>query len=507
MEQFAQWFINLFKEILENIWIFIKTIALAIYKFIILDLVGYVNDYLQKSKTFTFVDWFVSILAILILGILIAICIVLIYQLLRRYFKFSKKELEKETLMFEVNQLNLDITKLVDEKNALMSLSNVSKEEKQDGVEPQKFKQKQIGKNRFPMLTKIDEVYRLNPKLLKPTVSEKISLEDLTHRFQQFSASKLGLYYPDKVVARFFAAMATAKTLILEGISGTGKTSLPYAMGKFFKNDAKIISVQPSWRDRTEMVGYLNEFTKKFNETDFLASLYEASYQDKLNFIVLDEMNLSRIEYYFADFLSMLEMPDPSEWKIGLVPTQQKSDPVKLEEGKLLVPQNIWFVGTANKDDSTYMITDKVYDRVISLEMNHKAVIFDSTDESSIDMSFDDLSKLFDKAESENELSSDLIDKLELLDGYIMDHFGIAFGNRIMKQLKRFIPIYQACGQTQLDGLDFIVSRKIIRKFESLNLSFMKKELEALVNYMNRLFGKNSFIECKEVIAKYIKTY
>ena len=91
--------------------------------------------------------------------------------------------------------------------------------------------------------------------------------------------------------------------MILEGISGTGKTSLPYAMGKFFGNDAAIISVQPSWRDRSEMVGYLNEFTKKFNETD-LKELYETTYREDLNFIVLDELNLARIEYYFAEFLS-----------------------------------------------------------------------------------------------------------------------------------------------------------------------------------------------------------
>ena len=96
-------------------------------------------------------------------------------------------------------------------------------------------------------------------------------------------------------------------------------------MGKFFKNDAKIISVQPSWRDRTEMIGYLNEFTKKFNETDFLEAVYEATYRTDINFVVLDEMNLARVEYYFADFLSLLEMPHPSEWLVDLVPTKARA--------------------------------------------------------------------------------------------------------------------------------------------------------------------------------------
>jgi len=505
MEQFAQWFINLFKNMMENIWLFIKTICLAIYKFIVIDLVTYATDFVAYSKSFTGLDWFVAIIALILLGVLIAMIIVLLFQVIRRYFKFSKKELDKETLMYQVNQLNLDISQLVEEKNAVVAMSNVSSE-KIEGQGTTGTKQKTLpGKLRFPMLTHIDEIYRKNVQ--KTIEAEKIDLATLTQRFIDFSASQLGLYYSTKVVARFFAALGTTKTIILEGISGTGKTSLPYAMGKFFKNDAKIISVQPSWRDRTEMVGYLNEFTKKFNETDFLAAIYEASYQKSLNFIVLDEMNLSRIEYYFADFLSMLEMPDPSEWKIGLVPTQQKNDPVKIVDGKFTVPQNIWFIGTANNDDSTYMITDKVYDRVISLEMNQKATITESEKADPIDFSFTDLTKQFDQAVLTNELSEQLLHKLEMLDEYIMDKFNIAFGNRIIKQLKQFIPIYEACGGDPLDGLDFIVNRKIIRKFETLNLSFMKKELEAFITYLQKLFGKHAFLECRQTLAKFIKTY
>ena len=107
----------------------------------------------------------------------------------------------------------------------------------------------------------------------------------------------------EKLSQHFFQDLHPSKTMILEGISGTGKTSLPYAMGKFFGNDSKIIAVQPSWRDRAEMIGYLNEFTKKFNETEFLEAIYESTYRDDICIIVLDEMNLARVEYYFAELL------------------------------------------------------------------------------------------------------------------------------------------------------------------------------------------------------------
>jgi putative protein kinase ArgK-like GTPase of G3E family len=85
--------------------------------------------------------------------------------------------------------------------------------------------------------------------------SDMLDLSDLCVRFIIYSASQLKLFYKKEILARRFAGVGTSKVLILEGISGTGKTSLPYAMGKFFNNPTAIISVQPSWRDRSELLG------------------------------------------------------------------------------------------------------------------------------------------------------------------------------------------------------------------------------------------------------------
>jgi hypothetical protein len=280
---------------------------------------------------------------------------------------------------------------------------------------------------------------------------------------------------------------------------------LPYAMGKFFKNDAKIISVQPSWRDRTEMIGYLNEFTKKFNETDFLEAVYEATYRTDINFVVLDEMNLARVEYYFADFLSLLEMPHPSEWLVDLVPDQGPGDPHHLNRGKILIPQNIWFVGTANRDDSTFTITDKVYDRVASIEMNQKAKIVKAPPTEGIHMSYEYLDSLFKAAQAVYKMSDKALENLRKMDEFIIDKFQITFGNRITKQISTFIPVYIACGGNEYEGLDYMVARKILRKFESLNLPFLQKEIEMLIAYINKLFGKNEFLESKKMLNGYLK--
>jgi 5-methylcytosine-specific restriction endonuclease McrBC GTP-binding regulatory subunit McrB len=244
----------------------------------------------------------------------------------------------------------------------------------------------------------------------------------------------------------------------------------------------------------------LNEFTKRFNETDFLKALYEAIYRKDINFIVLDELNLARIEYYFAEFLSIMEMPDPSEWKIDLVPDPKPSDPLKVINGKITVPLNVWFVGTANKDDSTFTITDKVYDRAIALEFEAKGEFFQAPETDSIQMSAAYLQELFDEAFFKYPVSEELLSKFSVLDKYIQTNFKIAFGNRIMVQLHKFVPVYVATGGTEEDGLDYIFANKILRKFESLNLAFLQDELDQLIVQIHKIFGKNGFEESVKFI-------
>ncbi|MBO5778820.1 MAG: hypothetical protein J6R82_04545, partial [Clostridia bacterium] len=129
----------------------------------------------------------------------------------------------------------------------------------------------------------------------------------------------MGLYYEIADIRRFVAGMGISKLVILRGISGTGKTSLAYAAGEFFGNSSTIVPIQPMWKERSDLIGYFNEFTKKFNETTMLAKLYEAGGRGDLYFTVLDEVNISRIEYYFAEFLSLLEIPDASKRYVDVV--------------------------------------------------------------------------------------------------------------------------------------------------------------------------------------------
>ena len=358
--------------------------------------------------------------------------------------------------------------------------------------------------HRFPKLTLVDEKYA---NYQVPAYDNEITLEDFVEGYRLFAASQMHLYYTPEIVRRFVAGMAASKLLILEGISGTGKTSLPYSFSRYMENPATIVSVQPSYRDRTEILGYFNEFSKRFNETEFLRALYEANYREDPTLIVLDEMNLARIEYYFAEMLSVLEMPSKDEWVLDLVPTEWPGDPKKLEGGKIHVSDATWFVGTANNDDSTFTITDKVYDRAMPIELNERADAFECEPHPHCDITAAHLQYLFEKAKVDYPISEELLENMQKLDNYLITRFKLSFGNRIMKQMYDFIPVYVACGGTEVGGMDYIVARKVLKKFESMNVTFVRDEITGLINYIDKTFGKAEMQDSKNYLRRIQNLY
>lgn len=358
--------------------------------------------------------------------------------------------------------------------------------------------------HRFPKLTLVDEKYAA---LTPPEYDNEISLQEFAEGYRRYAASQMKLYYTPEIVRRFVAGMAASKLLILEGISGTGKTSLPYSFSRYLSNPSTIVSVQPSFRDRTELLGYFNEFSKRFNETEFLRALYEANYRPDPTLIVLDEMNLARIEYYFAEMLSVLEMPNKDELVLDLVPTAWDGDPVKMDGGKIHVADSTWFIGTANNDDSTFTITDKVYDRAMPIELNERADAFECEVQPHCNVTAEHLEYLFQKAQVDYPISDELMDKMQKLDNYLITRFKLSFGNRIMKQLYDFIPVYVACGGTELGGMDYIVARKVLKKFESMNVTFVRDEITGLITYIDKLFGKAEMQDSKAYLRRIQNLY
>ena len=367
------------------------------------------------------------------------------------------------------------------------------------------------------------------------------------------------LYYTDNDIRAFLAGMSVSRLIILQGMSGTGKSSLPRIFSEAISGFNKLIPVESSWRDRNELLGYYNDFNKKFNAKSFTIELYRSSKercQPIPTFIVLDEMNLARIEYYFSDFLAILQEPDHSKWLIELVSSDMRTLPMELPESvkakmkkeaptifaiwekiersrqgdlktetsdedkeiltayldklgqltgakslidgrKIRVTDNIWFVGTANRDESTFEISDKVYDRAQVVSLNRKGVSEGSyTPVSAKFISVEKLESLFNDAITNNKHRKAIIERLDALDAVLMEKFDLSFGNRIVTQTINFVGVFTAAGGTLENALDYQISTKILRKVINSD------DEEALLELLDAV---SDYPETKRLLEKRLK--
>jgi hypothetical protein len=233
--------------------------------------------------------------------------------------------------------------------------------------------------------------------------------------------------------------------------------------------------------------------------------MYEANYSKDMYVTILDEMNIARVEYYFAEFLSLLELPDPNERYLDVVSDKWDSDPIQLQDGRIKLPINMWFIGTANNDDSTFAISDKVYDRAMVLNLDKKSERFAAPKTEKLHISSEQFYKMVDNAIKEYDVSRRNQKRLESFDAYLIEHYHVTFGNRIMKQIRTYIPVYIACGGDELAALDDILSKKVIRKLESQNPIYFRNSAQDLIAYMDELFGADSMPLCKDYIIRIMR--
>ena len=413
-----------------------------------------------------------------------------------------------------------------------------------------------------PSLSKVDTeteesdfVADINRRVQRTSLE---SLRDIVSHVKNYAGSRNKderLYYTDNDIRAFLAGMAVSRLIILQGMSGTGKSSLPRIFSEAISGFNRLIPVESSWRDRNELLGYYNDFNKKFNAKSFTIELYRSTKKrckEVPTFIVLDEMNLARIEYYFSDFLAILQEPDHDKWLIELVSSDMRTLPMELPEEvkqkmrkddptvfaiwekiersrqgdlksetsdeekemltsylaklgrltgakdlidgrKIRVTDNIWFIGTANQDESTFEISDKVYDRAQVVSLNRKGVSegqYANTEKKYISVT--DLIKLFEGAINAYKKKAEVEARLDKLDAVLMDKFDISFGNRIVTQTVDFAAVFTAAGGSLEDALDYQISTKILRKvissddgeafLELLDATKDYKETQRLIN-------------------------
>ncbi|AOM09554.1 restriction endonuclease [Bacillus thuringiensis] len=180
-----------------------------------------------------------------------------------------------------------------------------------------------------------------------------------------------GFYYEKKDLINFFLSLKTKPFVILSGISGTGKTKIVQlcaeSLGATEENGQfTLIPVRPDWSDSSDLLGYVN-LQGEFQKRPLIKVLKNADENpNRPYFVVLDEMNLARVEYYFSDFLSVIES---RKWKDGKIVTSPVL-PESIMNKHITIPSNVYIIGTVNMDETTHPLSKKVLDRANTIEFN-----------------------------------------------------------------------------------------------------------------------------------------
>ncbi len=204
---------------------------------------------------------------------------------------------------------------------------------------------------------------------------------DLINHVHTYISAR-GYYYERKEIINLYLSLKTKPFVILSGISGTGKTKIVQLLAESLGATAEngqfaLIPVRPDWSDGSDLIGY-KDIKGDFQEGPLTKVLKEANRPENRNkpyFLLLDEMNLARVEYYFSDVLSVMESRDRKNGEMVSAPVVE----VKEEDGgKLLLRDNFYIIGTVNMDETTHPFSPKVLDRANTIEYNE--VVLDHFD-------------------------------------------------------------------------------------------------------------------------------
>jgi len=389
--------------------------------------------------------------------------------------QLDEMNLEMAEVKAQLHRLRLGVTdkeSLEKEKRALEKSNQILSTRLNDlGKTVDDLTNAQQADKPFPQLSRMDEEWDKHAEpICKEVPDLKVFAVELRHRIAQ-AESGVELFYRSVDIQLLLAGLAMSQLHIFQGISGTGKTSLAKAFAKAMGGSCTDIAVQAGWRDRDDLLGHYNAFEKRFYEKDCLQGLYKAltpAYSDRCNIILLDEMNLSRPEQYFAEFLSALEKNDPKDRLISLSENRLPNPPSLLIEGrKVRVPPNLWFVGTANHDETTNEFADKTYDRAHVMTLPRHEESFKIESKQAVAFSYKSLVGRFNEARDKyadevKELLEDLT--TGEVSNVLRKRFELGWGNRFERQAMRFIPVFMAAGGKKEDALDYFMASRVFRR-------------------------------------------
>lgn len=325
---------------------------------------------------------------------------------------------------------------------------------------------------------------------------------EIIDNIKKYIKSK-GFIYPDGLIENFYLSLKTKPFVLLAGISGTGKTRLVRLFAEALKCKYKLVSVRPDWSDGSDLLGYKNiqgkfvpgaviDYIKKANENP-----------DEIYFLCLDEMNLARVEYYFSDFLSKME----TRRREGVEFVTDKlldSDTFEYEDdrekyGDIIIPENLYIVGTVNMDETTHPFSKKVLDRANTIEFNEVYLdnfLFSDDVDTVLDALPFKVNNDFLKAqyltlndciEGNEELLKDIIDKLVEINN-ILQEANLQVGYRVRDELCFYMLYNQREGLLDENiAFDFQLMQKILPRIQGSGEAIKK----VLVNLFKFTTGRD----------------
>ncbi len=347
-----------------------------------------------------------------------------------------------------------------------------------------------------------------SPRATNPSAITKIApSKDLDEIVKQLlvSTSKAGLTFAESQIKRFIAAQATKPFVILTGLSGSGKTKLAEAVAYWLSAEPEhqvcMVAVGADWTNNELLLGYADAINKDHYcapASGILQLLDHAQKTPKApHFLILDEMNLSHVERYFADFLSAMESSEPALALHGQ--GTLKADDLDVP-ARLALPRNVFIVGTVNVDETTYMFSPKVLDRANVIEFRVSAEqMTDFLAAPAASVSVKDLTgegahyaeafvaraQLDTTLEQEvaTQLQQDLIELFKPL-----AEVGAEFGYRSAKEIARFAAIHRELSGDNWnykDALDAQVMQKLMPKLHG-SARKLSGVLETLKEFANK---------------------
>ncbi len=302
------------------------------------------------------------------------------------------------------------------------------------------------------------------------------------------SIKRTGLLYEDKLILRYACALMTKPFVILSGLAGSGKTQLALAFARLMSEDAEqqlcVVPVGADWTNREPLLGYPNalkpmEYMEP--ESGVLQIMMRAQRNpQKPYFLILDEMNLSYVERYFADFLSALESHQD-------IPLWEKDEESESDvPAKIKLPENLFITGTINVDETTYMFSPKVLDRanVIELKITEDEmeqflkqdmnIDIHASDGACANMGQDFVSRSIAKETSKSELAQKTL--IEFF--RVLKKVNAEFGFRSATEIYRFIANTKSCADSMTEDeiLDAAIVQKLLPKLHG-----SRKKLEPVL--------------------------